>query len=53
MNRRPAYAALAASALFVTVLTGCGSDSEDSASDTTAPAADGGCETLPSRRTAP
>jgi len=52
MNRRPAYAALAASALFITVLAGCGSDSDDNASDsttTTKAAAGGGanCETLP------
>jgi polar amino acid transport system substrate-binding protein len=52
MNRRPTLAALAAGTLFLTVLAGCGSDSEGASeeADTTeeaAAGAEGGCETLP------
>jgi polar amino acid transport system substrate-binding protein len=49
MKRRSACAAIAAGALFATVLAGCGSDDEDSTSETTeaATSAEGGCETLP------
>ena len=50
MNRRPAYAAVAAGALFLTALAGCGSDDEaatDTSETTVAAGAEGGCETLP------
>lgn len=49
MNRRPTLAAMAASALFLTVLASCGSDSDDAA-DTTTTEASGdaaSCDTLP------
>jgi polar amino acid transport system substrate-binding protein len=52
MNRRPTVAAIAAGALFLTVLAGCGSDSEGASdtdtTETTEAAASGeSCETLP------
>ena len=49
MNRRPTLAAVAASALFLTALAGCGSDGDDAADTTTTEASGdgGGCDTLP------
>jgi polar amino acid transport system substrate-binding protein len=46
MNRRPAFAAVAAGALLFTTIVGCSSDDEAS-TDTTAAAAEGGCDPLP------
>jgi polar amino acid transport system substrate-binding protein len=50
MNRRPTLAAVAAGALFLTVLAGCGSDSDDAGDDTTTTAGDAAsCDTLPTK----
>jgi polar amino acid transport system substrate-binding protein len=49
MNRRPTLVAVAASALFLTVLAGCGSDSDDAADTTTTSGDAASCDTLPTK----